>query len=56
MIYYFILYNKFVDLNVIVIDGVEKEMKVEFEVVLESVFLRKGFLYWMDFVKEEKML
>lgn len=56
VIHYLILYNKFVDSNATAIDGAEKEMKAELEVALESVFPRKGFLYWMDLAKEEKML
>ncbi|XP_073393485.1 uncharacterized protein [Physcomitrium patens] len=31
-------------------------MNLELEAALESVFPRKGFLYWMDLPKEEKML
>jgi len=54
VIHYLILYNKFVDAHATVLDGAEDEMKAELEVALESVFPRKGFLYWMDLSKEEK--
>ena len=54
MIYYLFLYSKFVDPFASTIEGAEEEMKAEIEVALESVFPRKGFLYWMDIAKEEK--
>lgn len=31
-------------------------MKAELDAALESVFPRKGFLYWMDLPEEEKVL
>jgi hypothetical protein len=50
VVYYLVLYSKFVDPLSSVREGAEDEMKAE----LESVFPRKRFLYWMDLPREEK--
>jgi hypothetical protein len=54
VVYYLVLYSKFVDPLSSVREGAEDEMKAELEVALESVFPRKRFLYWMDLPREEK--
>lgn len=54
VLYYLSLYNKFVDSLATTTEGAEDEIKAELEVALESVFPRKGFLYWMHLPKEEK--
>ncbi|KAG0623341.1 hypothetical protein M758_3G166700 [Ceratodon purpureus] len=54
VLYYLFLYNKFVDPLSSTTDGAVKEIKAELEVALESVFPRKGFLYWMDLPPGEK--
>lgn len=54
VLFYLFLDNKFVDPFASTAEGAEDEMRQELEVALESVFPRKGFLYWMDLSNEEK--
>lgn len=56
VLHYLALYSKSVDSYSFTEDGAEEEMKAELDAALESVFPRKGFLYWMDLPAEEKVL
>lgn len=53
--HYLTLYNKKIDPFSVSEDD-EAVMKAEIDAALESVFPRKGFLYFMDLPREEKVL